>query len=83
MTKITPIQLRGLQATAEGEVFRVYRADGNILHSKWVSSRTLWALDKNGWIKDGAESFGKMHVTVKQVLTPPGAKVLADNSETE
>lgn len=75
--KITPAMRRALQATADGQVVRVYRANGNILRGpKGISPKVLWAASTSRWIEDGPESWGGIEKTCRQVLTAAGKVVL-------
>lgn len=72
-SKLTKAQHRALEAVAAGTVVRIYRGEGNVLKGPpGISSRTLWQLAENGWMRDTGKS-----ARAPQVLTDAGRLALS------
>ena len=74
MPKISEPQLKGLQATARGEVIRTYTGSVYTITGP-VGSRALWELMRAGLIADGPKIPGQSKT--RMVLTTSGQRFLS------
>lgn len=70
--KMSPAQIRALEAVRNGNAYCRYREDGNVFEAPSIHSKTLRKLSEIGLIEDGKRysSF------VQQRLTENGLEVL-------